>query len=155
MKITPQQLKDKKACPEGIQYYINNQFDQLDWSTITEFVVDSQTEFNYAYWLVRKFKLPIMIGDKDGFWETHEYDQNNNLIKSEDSDGYWYKKQYDQNNNIVKFESLTGYIETRQYDQNNNLIKFEDSNGYIETYEYDQNNNLIKFEDSTGYTETY
>jgi len=89
-------------------------------------------------------------------FESYEYDQNGNKIKSEDSYGVLWEYEYDSKGNETKSINVTaGYWCKFEYDLNGNEIKTEDSYGDFRLYYYDCNNNKIKTEYSNGNYELY
>ena len=79
------------------------------------------------------------------FWELRRYDDNNNLIYTEDT-GHWEKYEYDENNNEIFYITNTGTWEEREYDENGNQIYFGNSKGRKVRYYYDENGNQINWE---------
>jgi YD repeat-containing protein len=112
----------------------------------------SEDELNYV--LSGVFGKPVRYSD-DRIGILLIYDENNNLIYSENSYGYWVKREYDENGNGIYSENSNGYWTKIEYDENGNEIYSEFSNGYWEKYEYDENGNMIYEEDSDGYWVKY
>jgi hypothetical protein len=88
--------------------------------------------------------------DSNGYWRKYEYNQNGNRIYYEDSNGYWEKYEYDNNENMLYFEDSTGFWGKSEYDDNGNEIYSENSNGFWKKSEYDDNGNRIYYENSDG-----
>jgi len=57
------------------------------------------------------------------------YDDNGNLIYSENSNGYWSKYEYDANGNVIYSEWSDGFWFKQEFDTNGNRIYYENSNG--------------------------
>jgi hypothetical protein len=76
-------------------------------------------EMNYVFSGV--FEQPVKVEVYCYYiWVKYEYDENGNIIYSEDSYGRWSKKKYDENGEIIYKEVSNG-----------NIIYYKDSNGVI------------------------
>ena len=95
--------------------------------------------------------LEIKRNISDDYWWKYSYDENCNLIYSEDSYDYWWKYSYDENDNLIYSESSTGFWHKYSYDNKGNKIKFENSKDYWNKFTYDNKGNNIYFENSHGY----
>lgn len=63
----------------------------------------------------------VRLIDSKGFFERSEYDENNNLIFSENpNDRIWI--EYDDHNNPIHGETLSGLYETCKYNEDGKLI---------------------------------
>ena len=59
------------------------------------------------------------------------YNQNGNIIYSENSGGDWRKYEYDNNGNEIYYETSDGFWYKYEYDDNGNIIYYENSDGKI------------------------
>ena len=118
MKITKEDLLLKKACSEGLEWYLGKGLDNIEWDLADEFEAENDTEFNYLTWFVRKFKISLnLINLKSGSWEKVEYDKNGSLTYYEGSNGFWKRWKYDEAGNQTYFEDSKGYWEKSEYDE--------------------------------------
>ena len=63
------------------------------------------------------------------YWVKNTFDENNNLILTEDEDGYWRKFEYDSRGNEIYWESSDGSWERVAYDEDGYAIMQEDADG--------------------------
>ena len=59
------------------------------------------------------------------------FDENGNIIYSEDYNGYWVKREFNEYGNQIYIEDSSGFWRKREYDENGIRIYYEDSDGEI------------------------
>ena len=106
---------------------------------------DDLSEEELVYVLSGVFGEPIIKRDKT------IYNQNRDILYSENSYGFWKKYEYYENGNIKYFERSDGFWEKREYDENGKDVYYENSDGNWVKKEYDDNGKRIYFERSDGY----
>ena len=105
----------------------------------------------YGFWqTVSEDGREVIWENTDHETEKRQYDENHNLIYSEDHDGYWTKRQYDQNQNCIYYEDSDGYWEKRTYDEQGLEIRYEDSDGYRSEEHYDAYGHYLGVDRSDG-----
>ena len=93
------------------------------------------------------FGEPVTVIDKT------IYNQNRDILYSENYYGNWEKFEYDGNGNRIYLENSNGFWVKNEYDENGYQTYGEDSNGFWVKYEYDENGKRIYYETSSGYIE--
>jgi len=51
--------------------------------------------------------------------------------------------EYDKNNNLIRLKKLDGFEEWYEYDERDNMIRYNNSNNNETIYKYDENDNMI------------
>lgn len=96
-------------------------------------------------------------GNCCGYTSKLEYDEENNVIRSEDANGNVTTCTYDGNGNMLTLADPMGNTETYTYtaDGFNNIATYTDKLGHQYTFSYDANGNLITINGPMGSTTQY
>ena len=137
--VTTEFLRKKKACDDGIEWFVKNKLENFPINQLAEIRGDYK---GYIKW---------MYDELDGY----TYDQFGNKLSYENSTGYWEKYTYDQFGNKLSYETSSSYWEEYTYDQFGNKLTYKNSKGYWDKYTYDQFGNKLIYTNSTGCWETY
>ena len=118
MKITLNQLIEKKVCASEIQIFKVGNWENYDFGS-KEIVIKNNTDvIDYLIWLGDNFKIPnfkIKYEDSNGYWKKYEYNEKGLKIKYEDSYGLWGKYEYNEKGLKTKYETSMGTCEKYEY----------------------------------------
>lgn len=143
---------------------INKQWDGN--GTPTEFIYDEYTNDEHVTTTITtgsrkevlvhdRFGNLLKKTDGEGFSQTHDYDENRNVISTIDKNGHRYEHQYDTKNRLVSTLNPDGHTQTYEYDTRNQLTKITMPDGKSVVNTYDANGRLASTTDRAGNKTTY
>jgi len=151
MKISVQDLVEKKASAECLNLYKYFNLDQVDWSG-KKITINDEEYYESILWLFENFRIPnlqIKFVDSDGDWRKVEYNDRGLEVKFEDSNGYWYRREY--NDAGLESNMKPKMYSYKEYNDAGLEIKYENSWGHWHKKEYNDAGLEIKQEDSKGH----
>ncbi len=156
MIITLNDLFQKSACTEGLLLYQKFFNSNFNWS-FNSITTNDNTILSHIKFLIHNFNIPVInLNFKDSnYIRFFSYDNNNNLLSSENSNGLSIYFSYDNNNNLLSSKNSDGFSISYSYDNNNNLLSSKNSKNYSKSFSYDDNDNLISTIDSDDVSLSY
>lgn len=112
-------------------------------TVIIDYLSDGNNQFSTYKWDERG-RVIEKIGNCCGFSSKLTYDDEDNVIRSEDANGHATTYTYDQRGNMLSATDALGNTEYYTYDNHANTTYYTDRNGNTYTYVYDSNGNPIE-----------
>jgi RHS repeat-associated protein len=107
-----------------------------------DYLTDGNNQFSTYKWDERG-RVIEKVGNCCGFSSKLTYDDNDNVIRSEDANGHATTYTYDQRGNMLSATDALGHTEYYTYESNfNNVTSYIDRKGNNYTFTYDANGNL-------------
>ena len=108
-----------------------------------DYLSDGNNQFSTYKWDERG-RVIEKIGNCCGFSSKLTYDDDDNVIRSEDANGHATTYTYDQRGNMLSATDALGNTESYTYESTfNNVTSYTDRKGNLYTFTYDANGNLI------------
>lgn len=108
-----------------------------------DYLRDGNNQFSTYKWDERG-RVIEKIGNCCGFSSKLTYDDDDNVIRSEDANGHATTYTYDQRGNMLSATDALGNTEYYTYESTfNNVTSYTDKMGNLYTFIYDTNGNLI------------
>ena len=139
MRISINDLNEKKACETVIITYKANGLDKIDWSKVKKI----NHENSDLTWLIETFKLSIEM-------KNSKY-LNGKLIHYKTLDGFekWY--EYNDQGLEIHYKDSKGFEHWTEYNDQGKEIHFKDSNGFEHWWKYNDQGLKIHFKTSNGF----
>lgn len=122
-----------------------------------DYLPDGNNQFSTYKWDDRG-RVIEKVGNCCGFSSKLTYDDDDNVIRSEDANGHATTYTYDQRGNMLSATDALGNTEYYTYESTfNNVTSYTDKMGNLYTFEYDENGNMLAMNAplSTSYHYTY
>ncbi len=125
-------------------------------TVFVDYLPDGNNQFSTYKW-DEKGRIIEKIGNCCGYSSKLAYDDDNNIIRSEDANGHATTYTYDQRGNMLSATDALGNTEYYTYESIfNNVTSFTDKRGNLYAFSYDDNGNLTEtiepLNSSTQYT---
>ena len=125
-------------------------------TVIVDYLEDGNNQFTTYRWDTLG-RVIEKTGNCCGYTSKLEYDEDNNVIRSEDANGNVTTCTYDGNGNMLTLTDPLGYTESYTYttDGYNNIATYTDKLGHQYTFSYDASGNLTTINGPLGSTVQY
>ena len=125
-------------------------------TVIIDYVDEGHNQFTTYRWDTLG-RVIEKVGNCCGYTSKLAYDQDNNVIRSEDANGNVSTYTYDNNGNMLSLTDPLGNSEYYTYttDGFNNISTYTDKLGHQYTFAYDTNGNLTAINAPLGRTESF
>lgn len=155
--ITEYDLIEKDMDEDWIKYYIEKEYDKIDWSSVKEFEAynGGVLSFNYTGMydelqnFVRKFRLTFRIGNTLGCWGKFAFLDNNKSLFLYDK-GNWELWEEDTEGRVIKYEDNSRNLHIIEYFKNGRKEYYFRNHVEKEVWWYDTNGDEIYYRDSMG-----
>jgi len=124
-----QELIKRKACTDGIQFFVQQNLQELIGQKIRRLTVYSYDEFELIEWFIKEFKYGFIkclrYEDSNGLRRQRTYNEQGLEIRYENSEGFWLERTYNKQGLETRYENSEGCINEPDYSPQQRTMKIE------------------------------